>query len=734
MGNQQSGLPPSSSSTKEEPFGSIPAASLSSEEQSQDSSSSSSSSSMEEEEKYHDASSSCDPYEQQPHPTKEEDQECYASFRSRKFTTSSSSSECYRLFRKQSSPLFMEIGEDPVMEKEPSVSVTTSTSTSTSATSRTTSTASSCSPRNSLTQQQHSSFQTNSPQSSTPRTNPSPILSRNPYSFSNCLSSEELDTTATAAAASLAGCVATKTACDWEYTPEERDMVDGALPTEESDLTRARDFWIVTTAALPWMTGTAVNPLLRAAYLSQRNRRLGSGSSVTLVLPWLESPQDRIALYGSEWETAKYQDQEAYIRNWLATSAELPQESQDLQIEWYPARYHAALSSIFAMGDLCELVPPSSQNMICILEEPEHVNFYRAPGRKSWRDKFPHVIGILHTNYKAYATKHYSGLVTGPLVGALSSLMVRAYCDKVVKLSSVLQTYAPEKEVVSNVHGIRQDFLHAPLSSNASEIYFIGKLLWAKGLDKLLELEAYFKKSTGQYFSIDILGSGPEQTEIARAYLGQEYSTHHPGTTKKTFWRRFRQPIPAQFLGRKDHAQIGGEYKIFVNPSITEVLCTTSAEAIAMGKWVIVPKHASNEFFLEFANCLQYSSKTEFVQLLQYAMAHDPPRHFYPSLTWQAATDRLIQTSFISRRDKRRCQRLSTQNDKSIQDWHYALGTGRAGDVLRKVLGGGPVADQSKYSSCNSLASLEQQEQRNNGEEDTTTTTSTTPSVVAVVV
>ena len=46
------------------------------------------------------------------------------------------------------------------------------------------------------------------------------------------------------------------------------------------------------------------------------------------------------------------------------------------------------------MGDLCQLIPETSHvdrgtpGPVCILEEPEHINYYRAPGRQSWRDKF----------------------------------------------------------------------------------------------------------------------------------------------------------------------------------------------------------------------------------------------------------------------------------------------------------------------------------------------------------
>lgn len=483
------------------------------------------------------------------------------------------------------------------------------------------------------------------------------------------------------------------------YTAEEMELSD-RLPTYESDLSRLRPIFVVTTAALPWMTGTAVNPLLRAAYLARRQAEQDPKRepTVALVVPWLESEVDRVTLYGEEWKDATPETQEIYIRHWLETRAGFPGVS--LSIVWYTARYHSTLSSIFAMGDIFQHLDVPD-DAACVLEEPEHLNFYRVPGKDTWRGAFSHVVGIIHTNYKAYASHHYSGVVTGPLVGALSSWCVRASCDRVIKLSSVLQYFCAEKEITCNVHGIRQEFLDVPAPCG-NKVYFLGKMLWAKGLDKILSLQHAYKKQKGDFFPMDIYGSGPEQAEIQQAFLGETDDDNASVGSKSSLFKFVRSctPLPVQFLGRVDHAAVSPEYKVFVNPSITEVLCTSTAEAVAMGKFVVIPKHNSNIFFEQFPNCFMYTNKSEFIEAMSFVLFHRPvplSEEQRYVLTWEAATGRFLESGEITVRDAARNLRVGRKLDDRIDKVQSRVFQGPTGDILRKMMGGGPVADQFKY-------------------------------------
>ena len=156
-------------------------------------------------------------------------------------------------------------------------------------------------------------------------------------------------------------------------TPKANDdvkIVGGSEIVPESDLRDPnRRIWVVTTACLPWLTGTSVNPLLRAAHLA-KDRPKGK---VTLMVPWLQKEEQDLA-FPPDIRFDHPDQQKEYVRKWLIEDAHLPIAAERLEIAFYSGRYHDEYHSIFPMGDITALIPDDEAD-VCVLEEPEHLNW-----------------------------------------------------------------------------------------------------------------------------------------------------------------------------------------------------------------------------------------------------------------------------------------------------------------------------------------------------------------------
>lgn len=92
--------------------------------------------------------------------------------------------------------------------------------------------------------------------------------------------------------------------------------------TPESDLSNPnRRIWVVTTASLPWRTGTAVNPLARALYLTRGRPK----HFVTLCIPWVKH-DDQVKIFGPNTAFDNQQEQELWIRNYCRDRANCESE------------------------------------------------------------------------------------------------------------------------------------------------------------------------------------------------------------------------------------------------------------------------------------------------------------------------------------------------------------------------------------------------------------------------
>jgi len=184
---------------------------------------------------------------------------------------------------------------------------------------------------------------------------------------------------------------------------------------------------------------------------------------------------------------------------------------------------------------------------------------------------------------------------------------------------------------VCNVHGVRADFLEigsAPPRRFKQGAYFIGKALWAKGHRLLIDYlhEARARGDEVGRVHVDLYGKGEDLADIRAEAAAKQ--------------------LDLSFLPPTDHAgETIRDYKVFVNPSESEVLSTTTAEALAMGKFVVLQRHPSNDFFYAFSNTLVYSTPEEFRAALAKALASNPapltPEESR-ALSWAGATERFV--------------------------------------------------------------------------------------------
>ncbi|XP_009376906.2 digalactosyldiacylglycerol synthase 2, chloroplastic [Pyrus x bretschneideri] len=454
---------------------------------------------------------------------------------------------------------------------------------------------------------------------------------------------------------------------------------------------KKRHIVIFTTASLPWMTGTAVNPLFRAAYLAKDGERL-----VSLVIPWL-SLKDQKLVYPNNITFSRPSEQEAYVRHWLDERIGF---KSDFSILFYPGKFSLDKRSILPAGDISEVVPDENAD-VAILEEPEHLTWFHHG--KRWKIKFRLVVGIIHTNYLEYVRRERNGRMKSFLLKYINNWVVGIYCHKVIRLSAATQDYP--KSIVCNVHGVNPKFLEIGkkkleqqqngVQAFTKGAYYIGKMVWSKGYKELLELlQDHQKELTG--LEVDLYGSGEDSDQVQEAAKRLELAVRvHPG---------------------HDHADLQfHDYKVFLNPSTTDVVCTTTAEALAMGKIVVCANHPSNEFFKQFPNCRTYDNADGFVKLTQQALAEEPAqltdaqRH---ELSWEAATERFLRVAELDQAFARKLSKNpsksfmstslgagSTVEDASAYVHHVASGF----ETTRKIFGAIPKSLQPDEEQCKEL-------------------------------
>jgi len=211
----------------------------------------------------------------------------------------------------------------------------------------------------------------------------------------------------------------------------------------------------------------------------------------------------------------------------------------------------------------------------------------------------------------------------------------------------------------------------------------LGKALWTKGYRNLLDLLAPAPAAAGRdaaeppraeggwrmrtkvfwlppggegvaeaaAIRVDCFGSGPDAADIRAAAVARGLAADGPAAEDPP-----TDPWMLRFFPGVDHADESlRAYTTFVNPSTSDVLCTATAEALAMGKRVVLARHPSNQFFEEnFPSRVfpfEPRDTDSFLTAVREAESLGPLRPLEERqrrlLTWEAANERLFDAAAV---------------------------------------------------------------------------------------
>lgn len=371
------------------------------------------------------------------------------------------------------------------------------------------------------------------------------------------------------------------------------------------------DAVILTTAALPWMTGPSFISLWHACGLA------ALGYRVAYLLPWLDAAsQER--LWG-ERRFAGFGDQIDWLRAEAADLGcpELP------ECRPYRATYAARLKSIVPLEDVFRAAPPSRS---LIASEPEHLCWYPfTRGRRHIRAA--RTLGLSMTDYETYirASDMPAPAQVARLVSYLHGRAVRQRIDLPLSLSPAL-TLPGVTMPVERITGVSRGYAHVPpVAPETRGVYFLGSFLWEKGLEDLVRIA----KRADQ--PMDVIGGGRDEAAF-RDLVQREAAPLTIKGPNARFWEEI------------------GRYRVMLNPSKSEVLCTATADALVAGRHVVLPECPGNLPFHAYPNAHFYDDAAGAVAALRRAVAMDPepPAAARRDFDWLEACRRLADLSGLT--------------------------------------------------------------------------------------